>query len=97
MARLTGWIEQVPPMYSAIKKDGRRMYELARKGVVEQLSARPARVDAFDYLEKTGPDRHLVRIACGKGVYVRTLIHDLGHLLGCGAHGVFAARSRGRL
>jgi tRNA pseudouridine55 synthase len=94
MAELTGWIEQVPPMYSAIKRDGQRMYELARKGQQAQLSARPAWVSAFEYIEKTGQDRHLVRIACGKGVYVRTLIHDLGRKLGCGAHMAFLLRTR---
>lgn len=92
MARLTGDILQTPPMYSAVKKDGRRMYDLARKGETAQLEARPARVEAFEYLKATGPDRFLVRIACGKGVYVRTLIHDLGKLLGCGAHMAFLLR-----
>jgi tRNA pseudouridine55 synthase len=92
MARLTGDILQTPPMYSAIKRDGRRMYDLARKGETIQLEPRPAKVDAFEYLKATGPDRFLVSIACGKGVYVRTLIHDLGAMLGCGAHMAFLLR-----
>lgn len=94
MERLTGDILQVPPMYSAVKRDGKRMYDLARKGETVELEARPARVDAFEYLRPTGTDRFLVRIACGKGVYVRTLIHDLGKLLGCGAHMAFLLRTK---
>jgi tRNA pseudouridine55 synthase len=94
MEKLTGDILQVPPMYSAVKRDGRRMYDLARKGEAVELEARPARVDAFEYLRATGPDRFLARIACGKGVYVRTLIHDLGRMLGCGAHMAFLLRTQ---
>lgn len=94
MEKLTGDILQVPPMYSAIQKDGRRMYELARKGEWAELPPRPARVDAFEYLRATGPDRFLARIECGKGVYVRTLLHDLGRILGCGAHMAFLLRTR---
>ncbi len=94
MEKLTGDILQVPPMYSAVKRDGKRMYDLARKGEVIELEARPARVDAFEFLRTSGPDRFLVRIACGKGVYVRTLIHDLGRMLGCGAHMAFLLRTQ---
>jgi len=81
-------------MYSAVKREGKRMYDLARRGEAVELEPRPARVDAFEYLRPTGPDRFLARIACGKGVYVRTLIHDLGRLLGCGAHMAFLLRTR---
>ncbi len=94
METLTGDILQVPPMFSAIKRDGKRMYDLARKGVEVALEPRHARVDAFEYLRPTGQDRFLVRIACGKGVYVRTLIHDLGKILGCGAHMTFLLRAQ---
>ncbi len=94
MAALTGDTLQVPPMYSAVKRDGKRMYDLARKGETVDLAPRPARVDAFEYLRPTGPDRFLARIECGKGVYVRTLIHDMGKMLGCGAHMAFLLRVR---
>ncbi len=94
MAALTGDILQVPPMYSAVKRGGRRMYDLARKGETVELAPRPARVDVFQYLRPTGPDRFLARVECGKGVYVRTLIHDLGRMLGCGAHMAFLLRVR---
>lgn len=94
MQKLTGDILQVPPMFSAVKREGRRMYDLARRGQSAELAPRPVRVDAFEYLRPTGSSRFLVRIACGKGVYVRTLIHDLGRLLGCGAHMAFLLRTQ---
>lgn len=94
MEMLTGDILQVPPMYSAVKRDGKRMYDLARSGVEVALEPRPARVDAFQYLRSAGPGRFLARIECGRGVYIRTLVHDLGRLLGCGAHMAFLLRTR---
>jgi len=94
MEMLTGEILQVPPMYSAVKRDGKRMYDLARSGVEVALEPRPARVDAFQYLRPAGPGRFLARIECGRGVYIRTLLHDLGRLLGCGAHMAFLLRTR---
>jgi tRNA pseudouridine55 synthase len=94
MERLTGDILQIPPMYSAVKRGGKRMYDLARSGVEVALEPRPARVDAFQYLRPAGPGRFLARIECGRGVYIRTLLHDLGRLLGCGAHMAFLLRTR---
>lgn len=94
MEKLTGDILQVPPMYSAVKRGGKRMYDLARSGVEVALEPRPARVDAFQYLRPAGPGRFLARIECGKGVYIRTLLNDLGRLLGCGAHMAFLLRTR---
>ena len=81
-----GDIEQIPPMYSAIKRDGKRLYKLARKGETVALEPRRCRVDAIEYLGDEGDDVHLLRIDCGKGVYIRTLCHDIGRRLGCGAH-----------
>ena len=81
-----GEILQVPPMYSAIKRDGRRMYQLARKGENVCLEPRRCRVDGIEYLGSEGDDVHLLRVQCGKGVYIRTLCHDIGRALGCGAH-----------
>ncbi len=94
MEKLTGDIMQSPPMYSAVKRGGKRMYDLARSGVEVALEPRPARVDAFQYLRPAGPERFLARIECGKGVYIRTLLNDLGRLLGCGAHMAFLLRTR---
>ena len=86
LPRFTGEIEQVPPMYSAIKKDGKRLYKLARRGETVEIAPRRCRVDAIEYLGSEGEHTHLLRIACGKGVYIRTLCHDIGKALGCGAH-----------
>ena len=86
LPRFTGEIEQVPPMYSAIKKDGRRMYELARKGQTVDLPARKCMIHGIEYIEQTDENTHRIRVHCGKGVYIRTLCHDIGQALGCGAH-----------
>ncbi|MBR2699981.1 MAG: tRNA pseudouridine(55) synthase TruB [Clostridia bacterium] len=81
-----GEIEQVPPMYSALKRDGQRLYKLARRGETVALEPRKCRVDGIEYLGYEGDDTHLLRIKCGKGVYIRTLCHDIGRVLGCGGH-----------
>lgn len=92
-ARFVGEIEQIPPMYSAIKRDGRRMYQLARKGETVELEARKCRVDGIELLERTGENRYRLRVDCGKGVYIRTLCHDIGQALGCGGHMVSLERT----
>lgn len=81
-----GEIDQIPPMYSAIKKDGKRLYQLARKGETVEMPARKCRVYGIDMIDDLGGDRYLLRIRCGKGVYIRTLCHDIGASLGCGGH-----------
>ena len=86
LPRFTGEIEQVPPMYSALKRDGQRLYKLARKGETVEIAPRRCRVDAIEYMGYEGNDTHLLRIDCGKGVYIRTLCHDIGRALGCGGH-----------
>ena len=86
LPRFTGEIEQVPPMYSAIKRDGRRLYQLARKGQTVEVAPRKCRVDAIEFLGAAGENAYDLRITCGKGVYIRTLCHDIGQALGCGAH-----------
>ena len=81
----TGDIEQVPPMYSAIKIGGKKLYELARKGKEVERKPRPVTIRALGVLE--GPERgadFTLRVACSKGTYVRTLCHDIGQALGCG-------------
>ena len=93
LPRFTGEIDQIPPAYSAIKRDGRRMYDLARKGEAVELEARRVIVHGIDYLRKTGPEAHMLRVTCGKGVYIRTLCHDIGRMLGVGAHMSFLLRS----
>ena len=86
LPRFTGEILQVPPMYSALKRDGKRLYQLARRGESVALEPRACRVDAVEYLGDEGDDVHLLRICCGKGVYIRTVCHDIGRALGCGGH-----------
>ena len=84
LPRFTGPIRQIPPMFSAIKRDGKKLYELARKGKEVHRDPRPVTIYALEVLEQTGPDRFLLRVRCSKGTYVRTLCHDIGQALGCG-------------
>lgn len=81
----TGEIEQIPPAYSAIKIDGQRSYDLARKGKEKQLAARAVTVSAFDIDATRLPDVSF-EVTCSKGTYIRSLAHDLGATLGCGAY-----------
>jgi tRNA pseudouridine55 synthase len=85
VCKLTGPIEQVPPIHSAIKKDGKRVYELARKGKEVKLDPRPVTIHAF---EITGIDLPVVqfRVVCSTGTYIRSLANDLGAILGCGGY-----------
>lgn len=85
LAPFTGTIMQVPPMYSAIQVDGRRMYDLARRGAASELAARPVEIDAITLLEWQ-PPRLTIEVSCGKGTYIRAIARDLGAALGCGAH-----------
>jgi tRNA pseudouridine55 synthase len=76
---------QVPPMYSALKKDGKRLYELARKGETVEREPRPIRIDAISLLEAAGT-RLVFRVTCSKGTYVRTLVEDIAKRAGTVAH-----------
>ena len=85
MEALTGEIEQIPPMYSALKKDGVRLYELARQG--QEVEREPRRVTIYELeLLSFSKPQAIVRVKCSKGTYVRVLGEDLGKILGCGAH-----------
>ena len=86
LERFTGDIEQVPPMYSAIKINGKKLYELARKGKEVERKPRPVTIHALGVLDETPPEGadYLLRVVCSKGTYVRTLCHDIGQALGCG-------------
>ena len=86
LPRFTGEIDQVPPAYSAIKRDGVRMYEMARKGGAEPLPPRRVEVLSVDCLSQESADAYLMRVVCRKGVYIRTLCHDIGRALGVGGH-----------
>jgi tRNA pseudouridine55 synthase len=87
---LTGDIEQVPPMVSALKVDGKRLHELAREGIEIEREARPVRIDRFDVnglsVDPDGRPVLSIEVDCSAGTYIRTLAADLGHLLGSGAH-----------
>jgi len=83
LRRFVGTIQQVPPMYSALHHDGRRLYELAREGVEVERAPREVMVHAIELESLASPD-FVIRVRCGKGFYVRTLAADLGTALGCG-------------
>jgi tRNA pseudouridine55 synthase len=85
LAKLTGRVTQVPPVYSALKQGGVPLYKRARRG--EAVEAPPREVDVFhfDLLEHAG-DTLRLHVECGSGTYVRSLVRDLGEALGCGAH-----------
>ncbi|MEQ8233308.1 MAG: tRNA pseudouridine(55) synthase TruB [Gammaproteobacteria bacterium] len=85
MAAFSGWIEQLPPMHSAIKRNGQPLYKLAHQGIEVERELRRVRIDRFDLLHFDNP-RALVSVQCSKGTYVRTLAEDLGAALGCGAY-----------
>ncbi len=80
-----GEIDQVPPMFSAVKHRGRALYSYARAGQAVERHARRVTVYALELLSASGEDV-LVRVHCSKGTYIRTLAHDIGQRLGCGAH-----------
>jgi tRNA pseudouridine55 synthase len=85
LARLTGHIVQVPPVYSALKQNGVPLYKRARRG--EDVTAPPREVDVFRFnLFERHDDTLKLHVECGSGTYVRSLVRDLGELLGCGAH-----------
>ncbi|MFA6917224.1 MAG: tRNA pseudouridine(55) synthase TruB [Candidatus Gracilibacteria bacterium] len=83
--KFIGEIEQIPPQYSAIKVKGKRAYEIARKGGSVELKARKVNILRFDLREFDWPVVSF-RVKCGSGTYIRSLIHDLGRELGCGAY-----------
>src|SRR5512137_5819 len=93
LARFTGDIEQVPPMHSALKRDGRPLYELARAGVVVERAARSVQVLRLQLIEQTA-DTLVIDVDCSKGTYVRVLAEDIGRALGCGAHLAALRRTR---
>ncbi|MGO4332989.1 tRNA pseudouridine(55) synthase TruB [Cupriavidus sp. 2TAF22] len=88
IARFTGEIEQVPPMHSALKKDGRPLYEYARAGQTVERAARRVTIHEITLLGCGLPaaPTFTMRVTCSKGTYIRTLAEDIGEALGCGAH-----------
>uniref|UniRef100_UPI0035ADC3C5 tRNA pseudouridine(55) synthase TruB n=1 Tax=Thauera aminoaromatica TaxID=164330 RepID=UPI0035ADC3C5 len=85
LERFRGEIEQVPPMYSALKRDGKALYEYARAGIELERAARRVVIHALELLDFAG-ERFTIRVHCSKGTYIRSLAMDIGAALGCGAH-----------
>lgn len=85
LPRFTGIQMQVPPMYSALKRDGTPLYELARQGIEVERTPREVTIHALEFLGWSG-DSFELDVSCSKGTYVRTLAADIGAVLGCGAH-----------
>lgn len=92
LPRFLGEIEQIPPMYSAIKVNGQKLYDLVRQG--KEVARKPRRITIYDLAltEELGNGQYALRVECSKGTYIRTLCHDLGRALGCG--GCMAALRR---
>lgn len=84
-SRFVGEYEQVPPMFSALKKDGVRLYDLARQGVEIEREARLVNIKKLDIIEKSGKNKFIIDVICSKGTYIRSLADDLGKALGVGA------------
>lgn len=88
-----GEIMQIPPMFSAIKINGKRLYDLARQGIVVQRAPRQVKIHQLILVAKPGLERLELRVACGKGTYIRALVDDIGETLGCGAHVIALRRT----
>jgi len=95
LPRFVGDIMQVPPLYSACMVAGDRAYELARKGIDHLLAAKPVHIDEIELLDFDAEKMQLsLRVACGKGTYIRSLARDLGEALGTGAYLTALCRTR---
>jgi tRNA pseudouridine55 synthase len=94
LPRFLGEILQIPPSFSALKQDGRRLYELARKGEMVVLDPRTILVEEITIVRETENHGMILSIRCGRGTYVRTICHDLGEAVGCPAHMRFLLRTQ---
>lgn len=93
LAALRGQIDQIPPMHSALKRDGKPLYEYARAGIEVERAPRRVTIHQLELLQATAETLTL-RVGCSKGTYIRSLAIDLGRLLGCGAHLTALRRTR---
>ena len=84
LPRFVGEISQIPPMFSAIKINGQKLYDLARQGKEVERKPRPVTIFGLEVVEQVSETDYILRIRCSKGTYVRTLCHDIGQALGCG-------------
>jgi len=86
LPQLTGDIMQIPPMFSALKRDGQKLCDLARQGIDVKVEPRPTQVHEINVLHALDDGSYMLRVRCGRGTYIRTLCHDIGTALGTGAH-----------
>ena len=93
LSSFRGRVRQTPPMYSAVKYQGKRLYELARAGITVERESRPTEIYRLE-LREFRPPLVTIEVECGKGTYIRSLAHDLGQVLGCGAYLKSLVRSR---
>lgn len=93
LAAFRGEIEQIPPMYSALKRDGKPLYEYARQGIELDRPPRKVLIHRLELLDFEGGDARIL-VHCSKGTYIRTLAQDIGRALGCGAHLVALRRTQ---
>ncbi len=94
LPRFLGEQQQIPPMYSALKMDGKRLYELARKGKEVERAARWIHIFSIALTEQTDENEYEIAVDCSKGTYIRSLVADVGEALGCGAALTFLRRTR---
>jgi len=93
LASFHGQIQQTPPMYSAVKYHGKPLYQLARAGIRVERKSRPTKIHSLELIDWQPPVA-TIDVVCGKGTYIRSLAHDLGRALGCGANLKGLIRSR---
>ena len=94
LPQFIGDIDQIPPMFSALKRDGQKLCDLARQGVTIEVEARKTQVHAIDVLHDLPDGSFLIAVRCGKGTYIRTLCHDIGRALGTQAHMGYLLRAK---
>ena len=94
LPQFIGDIDQIPPMFSALKRDGQKLCDLARQGVTIEVEARKTQVYAIDVLHDLPDGSFLIAVRCGKGTYIRTLCHDIGRALGTQAHMGYLLRAK---
>lgn len=86
ISSFSGKIRQIPPMYSAIHKNGQRLYELARKGETVEIEPREVEIYSISRVSEIENNACSISVTCSKGTYIRTICHDIGQMLGCGAY-----------
>ncbi len=86
MESFRGLIDQIPPMYSAVKKDGQPLYKYARQGIEVEVRSRRVHIGGLEIVEWVSECEAVLKVECSGGTYVRTLAHDIGRAIGCGAH-----------